>query len=325
MARTMSPLRCSFRKQGVPRAAGAGLLLLLTLARPLLALSLEKEFGNNVLYTELSDPYYFSSGLYLSLLKSPIPALGAIGEKPVYRRLLSNLFKPNCLLFEVGAYPLPLAGVAAKAWAPRYYGRSQIMGTNVIKLLTESVNFKEPWSFSFFCGNMVFFKETDGSVDGHGNIGLLATYGYYHIKDNSLIPDHWGEFEVKIKVDKNGSDRQYGISYRAGARLHSNAEIKDFLYLGFNRNRTDFSEPSFSFYKNVNVQIRGDCSVRPLEILALSAEAGKKKPFKWHKRAYAVGLSLGATWNINNAYSVKLGEGFIKNSVTAIIKPMLNF
>jgi hypothetical protein len=317
MARTMSPFRYRSRK--------TGLALLVALAQPLFAVSLEKEFGNNVLYTELSDPYYFSSGLYLSLLKSPIPTLGAIGEKNVYRRLLSNLFKPNCLLFEVGAYPLPLAGVAAKAWAPKYYVGSQIMGTNVIQLLTESVNFKEPWSFSIFCGNMAFFKEEDGSVDGHGNIGLLATYGYFHIKDNSLIPDHWGEFELKLKVDKSGSDRQYGISYRAGARLHSAMEIKNFFYLGFNRDRTDFSEPSFSFYKNVAIRIRGDCSIRPIEILALSVEAGKKRPFKWHKHAYAVGLSLGATWNIRNAYSGKLGEGFVRNSVTPIIKPMLNF
>ncbi len=325
MLRCRSPLRF-FVPQKCASSAANGIFLSLVIAtHSALALSFEKELGTGLLYTELNDPYYVSSGLYLSLTKSPIPTLAAIGEKTVYRHLMHNLFKPNCALLEIGAYPLPLAGAAAKAWAPRHYRRAEIMGTNVVRAITESVNFKEPWSLSVFCGNTAFFKEKNGSIGGHANIGLLAAYGYYHIKDNGIYPDHWGEFELKIKVDKTGENRHYGISYRAGARLHSNAEIKDFVYLGFMRDRTDFYEPSFSFYKNVDVRIRADCSMRPLEFLALTAEAGKKKPFTWKKRTYAAGLSLGATLSVNNAYSGKMGEGFVKNSITPIIKPLLNF
>jgi hypothetical protein len=317
-----------FRTRGRKRArclAGAGLFLLASLPQQAYALSFEKAVGNNLLYTEFSDPYYFSSGLYVSLLKGPLPTLGTIGEKAVYRHLASGLFRPNCILLEIGTYPLPLAGAGARAWAPTYYKRAVLWGTNIIRALTESINFKEPWSVSAFCGNTVFFKQKNGDIEGSGNIGLLCSYGYYHIKDNALYPDHWGEFEMKIKVDKSGAGRQYGISYRVGARLHGNREIKDYFYIGLNRDRTDFSEPSFSFYKNSNVQIRGDCSMRPVELLALTVEAGKKKPFKWNKRSYAVGLSLGATWNIKNAYSGKLGEGFAPNSITPIIRPLLKF
>jgi hypothetical protein len=317
--------RRSLRATELRFLAGAGFIIAAIAVQPALPLSVEKPFGNNVIYTEFSDPYYVSSGLYMSLLKSAIPTLDSTGEKTVYRHLLGNIVAPNCFLVEIGTYPLPLAGVAAKAWAPRYYKRAKIGNTNVVRTLTESIDFKEPWSLSMFLGNMFFFKQRNQTINGHGNIGFLCTYGYYHIKDNSLYPDHWGEFEAKLKLDKDGKDRQYGISYRIGARLHSNQDIKDFVYIGFKRDRTDFSEPSFSLYKNTNVQLRTDCSMQPVELLAITLEAGKKKPFKWHNHTYAVGLSVGVTWNINNAYSGELGKGFVQNSFTPIIRPMLRF
>jgi hypothetical protein len=321
----MDRMKRHFGKMRAKGAVGTGIIFLIAMWQIAVALSFEKSLGNNALYTELSDPYYFSSGLYLSLLKDPLPTLGTIGEKAVYRYLTDNFFKPNCLLLEIGVYPLPLAGAAAKAWAPTYYKRSMVSGTNAVQTLTESIDFKEPWSLSVFYGNMVFFKQKNGNIDGHGNIGIVCSYGYYHIKDNGLYPDHWGEMELKIKVDKSGENRQYGISYRTGVRLHGNTDIKSFFYIGFNRDRTDFIEPSFSLYKNVNVYFRGDCSMRPLQILAITVQAGKKKPFRLNKHAYAAGLSFGATLNVNNAYSGNLGIGFVKNGITPIIMPMLNF
>jgi len=289
------------------------------------AVSFDKAFGANELYVELEDPYYFSSGLYCSLFKDPIPTLDTISERYVYRRLVRNCLRPNTFLAEIGMYPLPLAGVAAKSWAPRYYKKAGAGEANIVRALTESIDFKEPWSLSIFYGHMAFFKEKNGVIDGHGNIGLLCTYGYWHIKDNALYPDHWGEFELKIKLDKSGDGRQYGSSYRIGARVHGNADIKNFFYCGFNRDRTDFSEPVLSFIKNTNLQVRGDCAFTPLEVLSISIEAGKKHPFKWKKHSYAVGLSLGVTWNLKNAYSGKLGEGFRPRSVSPLIRPMLKF
>jgi hypothetical protein len=314
-----------FRATNLRFLAGAGFITATIAVQPVLPLSFEKPFGKNIIYTEFSDPYYFSSGLYMSLLKSSLPTLDSTSEKVIYRHLLSNLFSPNCFLVEIGVYPLPLAGAAAKAWAPRYYKRAKFGNTNVVRTLTESIDFKEPWSLSIFLGNSFFFKQNNQAINGQGNIGFLCTYGYYHIKDNSLYPDHWGEFEAKLKLDKDGTDRRYAISYRIGARLHSNQEIKDFAYLGFKRDRTDFSEPSFSFYKNTNVQLRADYSMKPFEVLAFSIEAGKKKPFKLHNHTYAVGLSVGVTWNLKNAYTGELGKGFVGNSLTPIVRPMVKF
>jgi hypothetical protein len=314
-----------YQSRLIRRCFRASVIVAAAIVQPVLPVSFEKPLGKNVLYTEFSDPYYFSSGLYISLLKSSLPTLDSIGEKVIYRHLLSNIFAPNCFLVEIGTYPLPLAGAAAKEWSPTYYKRAKIGNTNIVRTLTESIDYKEPWSLSIFCGNSFFFKQKNQTINGQGNIGFLCSYGYYHIKDNSLYPDHWGEFEAKLKLDKDGKDRQYAISYRLGARLHSNQEIKDFVYLGFKRDRTDFSEPSFSLHKNTNVQLRADYSMEPFEVLALSIEAGKKKPFKLHNRAYAVGLSIGVTWNIKNAYSGELGKGFVGNSLTPIVRPMPKF
>jgi hypothetical protein len=307
----------------VRKAAGA--IIMAALSQSLYPISFEKAFGNNSLYTEFSDPYYFSSGLYVSLMSGPLPMLDSISERTVYRHLLGNIFNPNGFLVEVGTYPMPIAGAAAKAWAPTYYRRSSLWGANLVRGATESVDFKEPWSLSFFIGNMFFFRQQNRAINGQGAVGGLLTYGYYHIKDNSLYPDHWGEFEMKIKIDKTGLDRQYANSYRLGIRIHSNDDIKNLCYIAFKRDRTDFVERSFSFIKNTNMQIRADCSMSPIDLLALSVEAGKKKPFTWNKRQYAVGLSLGVTWNIKNAYAGELGKGFVPNTFVPIIRPMLKF
>jgi hypothetical protein len=307
------------------RVAVASLLVVAVLLRPASPISFEKAFGNNSLYTEFSDPYYFSSGLYVSLTGGPLPRFDTIGERVVYRHLIDNAFTPNCFLMEVGTYPLPLAGAAARAWAPRYYRRSEFKGTNLVRTLTESVDFKEPWSLSLFAGNMFFFRQKSGGINGQGTIGSLVSYGYYHIKDNLLYPDHWGEFEMKMKIDKTGGDRQYANSYRLGIRIHSNKDVRNFCYAAFKRDRTDFVERAFSFVKNTNMQARADCSMSPLDILALSVEAGKKKPFTWKGRSYAVGISFGVTWNIKNAYSGELGRSFVPNSFQPIITPMLKF
>jgi hypothetical protein len=299
--------------------------LILIAAKAAFPFAIEKELGKQSFYAEFDDPYYVSSGIDFSLSKNPIPTLDTTKEWPVYRHLLLNLFNTNCFLVEIGAYPLPLAGVAARSWAPTYYNRAQIDGSNIIQALTESVNFKEPWSASAFIGHMVHFRGADSVFNGHANIGLLGSYGYYHIKDNTLIADHWGELEAKIKLDKGGNDVQYGNGYRIGVRLHSNRDIKDLFYIGLHRDRTDFKESGFSFIENTSFQLRPDFSFKPLQTVSLTLEAGKKYPFVVKKKTYIFGLSLGLTWNIHNAYTGQLAGGYVPNSISPLINPVIKF
>lgn len=300
-------------------------LYLLLAACPAWPVTLEKEFGKHSLYAEFEDPYYFSAGLYFSLTRNPVPFIDTISELPVYRHLLLNALKPNCFLLEIGVYPIPLAGVAARSWAPNVYNRAQISGSNIINAITESVDFKEPWSVSAFAGHTVRFKGADSASEGHGNAGLLASYGYWHIKDNALVPTHWGELEIKLKVDKGGNDRRYANSYRIGTRIHSDRDIKDVFYVGIRRDRTDFKEKGFSLIRNTNVQLRADFSYRPLAALSLTAQAGKKFPFVVKGKTYVLGLSLGFAWNINNPYKGAIGQGFVPNGVAPIVNPMIKF
>ena len=301
------------------------LLLILVCTYACFPLAFEQEFGNNSFYAEFEDPYYVCSGLYLSLSDVAIPKLAARSELQIYNQMLASAFEPNIFLIEAGAYPLPLSGVAARSWLPDYYAQATIANTNIIRAITESVNFKEPWSVSFFAGHLANFADADSTVKGRANIGLLGSYGYYHIKDNQLVGDHWGEFELKLKVDRNGIDRHYATSYRIGSRVHSNQDILNIFYIGLKRDRTDFDEEGFSLIKNTNIQVRADFSLQPLQALMLTLEAGKKYPFKVDGKTYMIGLSIGFTWNINNPYAGELGAGFIQNSIGPVINPMIKF
>jgi hypothetical protein len=301
-------------------------LLLAALVLPASAISFSKEFGLHELYAEFDDPYYVSTGFYFSLVKSGIPTLDTVDEWPVYKNLFANWYRPNCFVLEAGVAPLPLLGVAAKYWGPNYYKKAALGDVNIINAMTESVDFKEPGAFSAFFGHMLCFKDSgNSSIQGTANIGLLSSFGYYQIKNNELIDDYWGEFEAKTKVTKKGSERQYANSYRIGTRLHSQHDIRDRFYISLNRERTDFVEKGFSLIRNTNAHVRCDLSYNPLQVLSVFVEAGKKYPVQIKKHAFIFGLSLGLTLNHANPYSGALAAGFIPDSFSPSVRPLITF
>lgn len=289
------------------------------------ALEVAQSIGPNEFYAEFKDPYYIATGMYFSLTKSAMPSLSIDEESDLYRYLVQNALRPTFFLIEVGGYPMQLAGAAIRKWAPQQYPKATIAGINMVEALTRSFNFPEPWSVSAFLGHVVKFTGNSGGNEGKGNIGILATYGNYHILQNVVYPDHWGEFELKMKIDKAGSDRRYAMSYRIGGRVHSHEEIKSVVYAGLRRDRTDFSEPVFSFIKNTNFEVRVDLQARPVQFMRLSAEAGKKFPFTRHDKKFAVGLSLGCAWNAITPYTGALGAGLGANSLSVLCTPLLCF
>jgi hypothetical protein len=289
------------------------------------AAALNKQLGPHEFYLEFTDPYYAATGLYFSLSGRPMPNLDTSSENDVYAFLIQNALRPTFFLAEIGVFPLPCAGVAAKKWHRDLYDKSAIDSINIIRTITESVNFREPWSVSAFVGNVVKFRPRRGGFEGTGNIGLLASYGNYHIKGNDLYPDHWGEFELKLKVDKSGGKNRFGTSYRIGTRIHSHEDIRNVLYLSFARNRTDFEKGGSWLVRNTDFQIRTDCSTDPLEILTLTIEAGKKFPFSVLGHNFAAGLCLGFTGTFNNPYTGEPGQGFRTDTFSPIIKPLIRF
>lgn len=301
------------------------LLVLIVLSSGVHGVGVQRTLGHHELYAEFTNPYYAAAGVYLALSDNGIPVLDSTDEGYIYRHLITRVHRANVALLEVGAYPLPLAGAGVKAWGREYYERAAIGEVNLVQAITSSSEFAEPWSVSAFLGHVVSFVGADSAFEGRGHVGLLCSYGNRHIKDNSLHPDHWLECELKLKLDKGGKRRRYATSYRLGARLHSNSEVRDLAYVGLRRQRTDFSEPAFSLIRNTNFQLRADMALAPAEFLRLIAEVGKKFPLRLRKRKLALGLSLGLVWQANNPYRGNLGRGFEPNSISPIIKPLIQF
>jgi hypothetical protein len=303
----------------------AALIIIVCTPVSIFPLAYTKQFGPNELYLEIVDPYYAAAGTYFSLSGRPMPNLDTASEADVYSFLARNAFKPSFFLAEAGVFPFPCGGIALKKWRRKFYDNATIDSTNVVRALTESVNFKEPWSASVFLGNVVKFRSEKGGSEGTGNIGVLASYGNYHIKDNDLLRDHWGEFELKLKVDKSGATLRYSTSYRLGGRLHCHPDIRHLMYLSLMRNRTDFKKGGFWLTRNTNFQVRSDWAFHPAEVLGVSVEAGRKFPFKIRSHDFAAGLSFGVTWKIGNPYTGPLGAGFVRNDLSPIIKPLIQF
>ncbi|MBD3343638.1 MAG: hypothetical protein GF401_01095 [Chitinivibrionales bacterium] len=289
------------------------------------AAGIAKALGRHEFYLEINDPYYASCGLYFAFADSGIPQLTVQNESEIYGYFLKNVHKPNAFLVEIGIYPAQLIGAGIKYARPKTYDNASVADINFVEALTTSINFPEPWSMSLFLGHVGRFGGADNSFEGRGNIGLLVSYGNYHIKSNSIYPDHWGEIELKLKIDKGGIGRRYAMSYRVGARLHAHDEIKSLFYIGLRRDRTDFKEEQFSLIKNTNFEIRTDFALDTLQFQKLACEIGKKYPFILKKHKLAIGLSVGFSWLAANPYHRKLGEGFTDNEPAPILRFLFAF
>ena len=289
------------------------------------AISAEKSFGNHELYIEMFDLYYAATGLYFSLNKKPIPVLTPKKEWDIYFYSIKRFFKPNFIVLEVSTYPLPLVGAGIRAWAPNFYEKAAIKEINIIEGVTRTINFPEPWATSLFIGNVVKFEEEGKRIEGRGYVGFQTSYGNYHIKENQIFNDHWGEFEIKLSGQKKGSVRKITWSFRLGGRLHSNPGVRETVYASVFRNRADFTKKKFSFFRNTNILIRTDYAFNPFEFQRLAFEFGKKFPLRNKKKKFAAGFSLGAIIDFNNPYSGALGAGFNKYDVVIILKPLIQF
>jgi hypothetical protein len=316
----------SFDWKARSRSFSLVLIILLTaFTRPTwpASASPDSTFGKDAFSMEFSDLYYFAFTYYISLTGKPFPKLDTVKESIVYHHLLSNSWKLNCLLFSLGIYPAPIVGAAIKAWAPHLYNRTNFLGFNFTRFLTESVDYAEPWSISVFLGNVFFFKE-QGEITGQGSIGLLSSYGYYSIVINTFYPDNWGEFEAKLKVDKSNPGTQYSISYRIGGLIHSNHDFRNIIYFGFRHDRTDWVEHGFSFIKNTILELRTNIAFNPLNVVLFTADVGKKWPTHLFNHRVALGVALGVIWYIKDPYRGELGRSFQLNALP-IISPRLNF
>jgi hypothetical protein len=269
------------------------------------------------------DAYYTNIELIVALTKAPIPHVGEKTETEIYKTLLSRAaLLPRYLVFEGSVNPLPYLGVYIKRNERDFYDNAQIAGSlNWVKALT--AGFEEPYAVSLFAGNVVNF-DIAGSTDtkGNGYSGYLFSAGDYHIKDNTLIHDHWEEFEWKMKGDRKSPVKKLSWSFRIGAKLHDNHDITDIVYLSFRRSRLDYKPRESSLFNNSGFEYTYDMDRKNFRPIRHYFYVDKKWPIENKQMAFS--LAVGFVWESADKYTGELAAGG-GNSFQFILRPNIEF
>ncbi|MBI4979004.1 MAG: hypothetical protein HZC28_16110 [Spirochaetes bacterium] len=281
------------------------------------------------------EPYYMPLGLTIPLTSSPVSNVNSSNETDLYGYLLGTSLMPRFIILEASAYPMPLVGVGIKKFLPDVYNACNVFNWfNIVDSIAAGP-FMEPWGVSLFIGNVAHYtavpdtddagaqkNSSNAGVQGSGYFGLLVSYGSQHIRFCSLVPDHWVEFEIKLKGVKSGDALALSWSYRLGYRLHMNPDIRSYVYAGVRRDHLDSDFFQFSLVKNSHAEFRLDVGTNPLEVLTVTAILGKKFPLN---RQFALELNAGCIWYVADSYSGGLSDGASRNALKFVISPNVKF
>ncbi len=283
--------------------------------------------GRQELSIEL-DHYYSCLYYTLGLTDEPIPKQKIKYEGEVYWHMLKNFYMPRYMLFELSAYPLPLAGVYVKKHAREFYNDSEVAnGLNMVKAVT--AGFPEPYAVSVFLGNVAnFTKGEENEITGKGFSGFLLSYGSYHIVDNIMVRDDWFETELKLKGTDLREIHNLSWSYSVGAKKHSHDEIQDQLYISIKRNRIDYGKGTSNYLvdflvRNTEQQFRVDFDMMRFyrgKVTNLLFLVGKNFPIG--EGAVTLSLRLGAMKVFQDAYSGQL-EQDIDREWSFLLRPTM--
>jgi hypothetical protein len=269
------------------------------------------------------DLYYTSLGLHIPLTKDPIPNLGDASESEVYRHLFFHSLNPRFLLLEASVFPMPLAGVGLKKYAPQFY-RHAGSGDDFNLIESITTGFPEPYAVTIFIGDIVDFAKPGEKqlAANKGYMGYLFSYSNEHIRRNTLIPDNNYEFEWKLKGERIFRGEQLSWSFRVGAKLHDNPDIKNAVYLGIRRNNMSCSSPFLSWLDNTDLQMRLDFSQSEFTLLRQEYLIGKSYPIKNWQSAFK--LDVGLIWESPYLYSNQL-RYLDHSGITFVIRPQIEF
>ncbi len=262
--------------------------------------------------------YYSSAGIYLPLARDPVPHVGEHGEVDLYWALLPRSFVPRFVVLEVSVNPMPCLGLLVRDRTPTVYGRAQLdRNMNVVRAAT--AGFEEPWAASLFVGNVVNFDVRGrGEIEGKGYFGTVLSAGNWHIKDNVAIDDPWLEAEAKLKGDRRSPVKKLSWSFRVGAKLHSNPDVVDTVYLGIRRSRVDRAGGP-ALIANSGVEYRFDAALdgTPLRHYFIVDK-------KWPLGKVVASLALGVLWDRGRSYRGALGAD-TPERVQVLVRPNVEF
>ena len=275
------------------------------------------------LVTEI-DPYYSNVGLYFSPVDKTIPYIDSDDESEIYRDLLLRSYAPRDVVLEASVYPMPILGTLLRDHAADFYEDMQLSDEfNLVKSVT--LGFDEPYAVSLFLGNVVKYRAEELSELGSnkGYIGYLFSAGSKHIKDNQLIDDNWGEFEWKVKGDREIESVTHSWSFRAGGKWHDNEDISDIYYLGMRRSHLDFDAPVLAWLPNSGIDYQIAFSQRENALIEQKLFFDKKLPLRAWK--VALNIKIGFIWKRAEKYRGALATEGPGDEFYLVLRPDIEF
>ncbi len=281
----------------------------------------QRQIGNHEIEVEF-DAYYSNVDYYIPLTGTPVPCCENENEFQVYRQLFSSPV-PRFLVFEVSVNPMPCLGVLIRRNRPDDYARANLSETqNLVRSIT--AGFEDPWAASLFLGNVISFRPRGREdCEGKGYIGLLASAGNYHIKDNELIDDQWREAEIKIKGDRILPAMKVNWSFRTGFKHHDNPFIQDAVYFGLRRDRVDVNYYGLSLFRNTGYEYMMDVNKDTGRAIRHYFRIGKKIPFKNSKIAFT--FDTGVIWESAEKYTGPLRRAGTESQYQVLMQPNIVF
>ena len=259
------------------------------------------------------DAYYTNASAFVDLdTANEITDASGHTEIEIYKGLVLNSLSPNIFLIETAVHPMSLVGMYYRDQNEELYTKDKAEDFNIVKTLT--AGFEEPYSFSFFVGRMMVFKNEKDDYIGKNRayIGYLISIGNSSIKDNHAHSDDWVEIEFKLKGTREKKYKDLDWSFRVGSKLHSNHDFVDTLYVGARRKSIDYKKSVYSFVYNsaFNTMIAVDSKKFNLTEAEFVLE--KSIPLSYGDKM-SFSLGLGYLYSSKNKYSGKLKQDGIDN------------
>jgi len=270
--------------------------------------------GDNLVeYDYELDAYYSNVSAFVDLDRdNNITDATNFTEAQIYTNLILNTFNPNIFLLEAAVHPMGTGGLVFRNSYEDLYDKSKIQNFNLVKALT--AGYEEPYSFSFFVGKMMVFKnkEDDHIGKNRAYVGYLVTIGDYSIKDNLAHYDKWYNLEFKLKGTRDKQDRDLDWSFRVGTIIHQNTDFENSIYIGARRSSIDYKKSDWSIMYNSAFSVMVAVSAETLNLTESEFILEKKWPLSWSEKI-SFGLGIGYLYNSGEKYQGDLKEEGIDN------------